>query len=103
VLALFVVGGAGGAYLALSLSGAGQAVVGGNGGALALLCAWAVPDLLALRGGHSYDGDLLGACVIALVMLAMPIVRPEASALAGGFGVLSGYVGGLGLSRRRST
>jgi hypothetical protein len=30
----------------------------------------------------------------------MPIALSEASAVAGGFGVLSGYVGGLALSRR---
>ncbi|MGA2469401.1 MAG: rhomboid family intramembrane serine protease [Solirubrobacteraceae bacterium] len=103
VLALFLVGAAGGAYVALHFPGASTTVAsGGNGGALALLCAWAVPDLLARRGGHSYDGDLLGAGVIALVLLAMPLVRPEASALAGGFGVVTGYLGGLALSRRRS-
>ena len=72
-------------------------------GAFALLCAWAVPDLLARRRHEGYDGDLLGAGVIALALLAMPIVRPGASALAGGFGVLSGYIGGLALARRSSS
>ena len=77
-------------------------VAGANGGALALLCAWAVPDLLARRAGHDYGGDLLGAGVIAAVLLAMPLVRPEASAVAGGVGVLAGYLGGLALARPRA-
>ena len=40
-------------------------VLGGNGAALALLCAWAVPDLLALRAGEEIEGDLLGTAAIA--------------------------------------
>jgi hypothetical protein len=98
VVALFVIGASGGIYLALVLQTISYAG-GANGGALALLCAWAVPDLLARRGGRLYDGDLLGAGVIALALLAMPIARDEASAVAGGFGVLSGYIGGLSLAR----
>ena len=35
--------------------------------------------------------------MIALVLLAMPIARPEANPIAGGVGVLSGYLGGLAL------
>jgi hypothetical protein len=103
VLALFVVGASGGAYLALQLDSANQ-VWGGNGGALALLCAWAVPDMLARRLKRPYDGDLLGTAAIALALLAMPIVRPnEASAVAGGFGVVWGYIAGLALARRETT
>jgi hypothetical protein len=99
VIALFLIGAAGGIYVALAIHSSSLAV-GGNGGALALLCAWIVPDLLARRSGQHYDGDLLGAGVIALVLLAMPIARPEASPVAGGFGVLTGYLGGLALARR---
>lgn len=99
VLALFLLGGAGGALAAAALDP--QAVVSGaNGAALALLCAWAVPDLLARRRGQDYDGDLLGAGVFAIVLLAMPIARPEASAVAGGVGVLAGYCAGLALAAR---
>ena len=101
VLVLFIVGACGGIYIALALNTISYAG-GANGGALALLCAWAVPDLLARRGGRHYDGDLLGTGVIALALLAMPIARDEASAVAGGFGVLSGYIGGLALSRTAS-
>ena len=99
VAALFLLGGAGGALVAGALDT--QAVVtGANGGALALLCAWAVPDLLA-RGRHEdYDGDLLGALVFALVLLALPIARTEASGIAGGVGVLVGFAGGIALNAR---
>ncbi len=36
-------------------------VSGGNGAALGLLAAWAVPDLIDARAGDYYEGDLLGA------------------------------------------
>jgi membrane associated rhomboid family serine protease len=100
VAALFLVGAIGGTAVAV-LAHAKVPVAGANGGALALLCAWAVPDLLARRGRHDYNGDLLGTGVIALVLLAMPLARPEANPIAGGVGVLTGYLGGLGLARRR--
>ncbi|MEA2298848.1 MAG: hypothetical protein QOF77_1784 [Solirubrobacteraceae bacterium] len=95
---IFLLGGVGGA-LAASAIDAQVVVAGANGGALALVCAWAVPDLLARRRGEDYDGDLLGTGAFALVLLAMPIARPEASAVAGGVGVLVGYLLGLGLAR----
>ncbi len=98
VALLFALGGAGGAAAASALDA--QAVVAGaNGAALALLCAWAVPDLLARRRGEDYEGDLLGAGAFALVLLAMPVARPEANAIAGGVGVLVGYLSGLALVR----
>jgi len=103
--ALFLVGAVGGTAVAVLAENGPHAslhIAGANGGALALLCAWAVPDLLARRGRRDYDGDLLGAGVIALVLLAMPIARPEADPIAGGVGVLSGYLGGLALARRRT-
>ena len=100
VLALFAVGGCGGAYVAALAGINGYLIAGGNGGALALLCAWAVPDLLARRSRREYGGDLLGTGVIAVVLLAMPLVRNEANAVAGGVGVVTGYLGGLALARR---
>jgi hypothetical protein len=100
VIVLFLVGAVGGTYVA-TLASTNPVVAGANGGALALLCAWAVPDLLARGGRRDYNGDLLGTGVIALVLLVMPIARPEANPIAGGVGVLAGYLGGLGLARRQ--
>ena len=102
--AVFLAGAIGGSYVATLLdNGSALHIAGANGGALALLCAWAVPDLLARRAREDYNGDLLGAGVIALVLLAMPLVRREASAVAGGVGVVSGYLGGLAFAHRRGS
>jgi hypothetical protein len=98
VLALFAVGAIGGTYVAAVVNIPNNAIDGAVGGALALVCAWAVPDLLARRAKREYSGDLLGAGVIAVVLLAMPLVRHEASAVAAGVGVVTGYVGGLALA-----
>jgi len=101
---IFAAGAIGGTAVAVAVENGPHAnlhIAGANGGALALLCAWAVPDLLARRHRRDYDGDLLGTGVIALVLLAMPIARPEANPLVGGVGVVSGYLGGLALARRR--
>ena len=98
VLAVFLAGAVGGTYVATLVDH--HAVAGANGGALALLCAWAVPDLMARRARHDYSGDLLGTGVIALVLLVMPLVRPEARAVDGGVGVLAGYLGGLAMQHR---
>ena len=101
VLALFVVGASGGIAIAIAANTTSFAL-GANGGALALLCAWAVPDLLARRRNRAYDGDLLGTAVLALMLLAMPIAisSGESSAIAGAFGVAWGYVAGLALAQR---
>ena len=74
-------------------------IVGGNAGALALLAAWAAPDLRDARAGHYYEGDLLGAGALAALMLAIPFARPEASWLAGVVGGAIGLLIGLGLPR----
>jgi membrane associated rhomboid family serine protease len=74
-------------------------ISGGNGVALALLLAWATPDLAALARGEDYDGDLLGAGVIALALLAMPVALTEASWVAGVSGVVLGGLAGLALAR----
>jgi membrane associated rhomboid family serine protease len=98
VLALFLGGGATGALVA-SAAYTDPIVSGGNGGALALLAAWAVPDLEAARTGSYYEGDLLGAGALAAVLLAMPFAVAEASWLAGVTGALMGLVVGFGVCR----
>jgi hypothetical protein len=75
---------------------------GANAGALALLAAWAVPDLQDLRRRRYYDGDLLGTAAFAAVLLAIPLAIFEASWLAGLIGGALGLVLGLGLSRVRT-
>src|SRR4051794_39907999 len=100
VLGLFLLCGAGGAALTAAIDPTPLAV-GGNGAAMGLLCAWAVPDLLARARGEEYDGDLLGTLVIALVVLLMPLAVSEASAIAGFAGGAIGLLCGLVLARLR--
>jgi membrane associated rhomboid family serine protease len=100
VLALFFGAGLSGALLASAVYPV-AIVSGGNGPALALLAAWAVPDLRALRAGSYYEGDLLGAGAIAALLLAMPFARgfSELSWLAGVVGAVVGLIVGLGVQR----
>lgn len=77
-------------------------VTGANAGALALLCAWAAPNVIAARARNYYEADLLGAGAIAAVLLAMPYARPESSWLAGVVGAALGLTVGFGVSRVRS-
>lgn len=96
VLMVFFAGSVTGALAALALYSE-PIVSGANAGALALIAAWAIPDLRAARGGRYYEGDLLGAGVIAALLLALPYARPEASWVAGVVGALAGLIAGLGL------
>ena len=101
VLVLFLAAGATGALVAVAAYPDAIAI-GGNGAALALLAAWAAPDLRTARAGGYYEGDLLGAGALAALLLAMPFVLrlPEASWLAGVTGAALGLLSGLGLQRR---
>jgi membrane associated rhomboid family serine protease len=98
VIALFLLGGVGGMAAAAALDSSPFAY-GGNGLALALLCAWAVPDLLRARADEEYDGDLLGTLVIAALLIAMSAATREASIIAAGTGAVAGLVVGLVLTR----
>jgi membrane associated rhomboid family serine protease len=95
VLVVFFGGAITGALLADAVY-AEPIVSGANGGALALIGAWSVPDLQAVRRGDYYEGDLLGAGAIAATLLLLPYARPEASWLAGVVGGLVGLVLGAG-------
>jgi membrane associated rhomboid family serine protease len=114
VLALFLGAGVAGALVASAVY-RGPIVSGGDAGALALLAAWAAPDLESARRGSYYDGDLLGAAAVAALLLAMPfaiqpvgildfqpIVRGT-SWLAGVTGGAVGLALGLGLHRMQET
>jgi membrane associated rhomboid family serine protease len=102
VLALFLGAGAAGALVALAVYPF-PVVSGGNAGALALLGAWAAPDIQSARRGSYYDGDLIGAAVIGAVLLALPWAQAEASWLAGVTGAAVGLAAGLGLHRLQET
>jgi membrane associated rhomboid family serine protease len=102
VLALFFGASAAGALVALAVYPF-PLVGGGSGAALALLAAWAVPDLEAARAGEDYEGDLLGVAAIATLLLAIPFARPEVSWLAGVTGGGLGLLVGLGLHRLAET
>ena len=101
VLALFAVGGIGGTAAAVALL-SHPVVLGANGAALALLIAWAMPDLLSLRHGEDIDGDLLGTAAVGVVVALMPLVVADASWISDGVGALGGVAVGapLALSER---
>jgi hypothetical protein len=98
VVFLVLVGGAGGLGLAGVLNQT-SLYMGGNGAALALLCAWVVPDLTLLLRKHDFDGDLLGTGVLAVVIALMPLAEPSASWVADGVGILAGLAIGQLLRR----
>ena len=74
--------------------------LGGNGAALALLVAWAIPDLLALLRHQDFDGDLLGTALAAVVIALMPLVVqwPGPSWISDLVGVLGGVAIGVPLA-----
>src|SRR3712207_7980017 len=68
VVLLFLLAGAGGMWVEAAID-PDPVAIGANGLALGLLCAWAVPDVLAWRRDEDWEGDLLGTAVIAAVLL----------------------------------
>lgn len=94
VLVLFVVCGMGG----IAAAGAVETdpiAFGGNGAALGLLAAWAVPVIMARRRGVEDEADLSGTLVIAAVVAAMPIATVDANAVTGLTGLLAGGAAGF--------
>ena len=97
VLALFILGGIGGtaATTAVYIS---PVVVGAGGAALALVVAWAIPDLLSFRRGEEVEGDLLGTAAIGVVVALLPLAVTDASWISDAAGALSGTAVGLPLA-----
>ncbi len=98
VAILFLAGGAGGLAVATATT-TFPILLGANGAALALVVAWAVPDLLEARRGREVDGDLLGVAVIGVVLLLLPLAVQTADALAGATGIAVGLALGYPLAR----
>jgi membrane associated rhomboid family serine protease len=99
VIVLFILGGIGG----IAVTAAVQpfpVVLGANGAALAMIVAWAVPDVLDLLEGRDVEGDIIGAAVFAGVVALLPLAAKEASWISAGVGVLAGVLVGLPLARR---
>jgi rhomboid protease GluP len=95
-LVVFAAAGAGGAALAavtefpaIGEDSGVRLVLGANGAALGLLCAWLVDDRLARRRGDDRGNDMIGVLVIAAVLALLSAAEPDANlaAAAGGAGV----------------
>jgi membrane associated rhomboid family serine protease len=98
-LLVFLVCGAGGAYVAVVASEANGVALGANGAALGLLAAWTMRDVLGRRKGREDDSDLLGVLVIAAVLVLLPLATKVASGVAGIVGGTAGIVLGLLLAK----
>jgi membrane associated rhomboid family serine protease len=99
---VFVLSGAAGAGLAVTLETPPlfedvpvYAVFGANGAALGMLCAWLVDDRLAARRGEDRENDLLGVCVIAVVLVLLSLTTEEANIAVAVGGAAVGALLGL--------
>jgi membrane associated rhomboid family serine protease len=102
---LFVLAGAAGSALAVAVdvpplfeeNAALYPVLGANGAALGLLCAWLVDDRRARARGQDRGNDLLGVYVFAALLALLPVAVTEASFVAGFAGAAAGALLGLAL------
>jgi membrane associated rhomboid family serine protease len=99
MLLIFLGSGAAGMYLA-SETADFPVAMGGNAGALGLLCAWLVRDLRDRHSGEDTETDLFGVVAIAVVLGLMPVLELSADAFAGLAGAVVGTVAGLLLPKR---
>ena len=104
VLAIFVLAGAAGSGLAVTLetpplfeNPAFYPVFGANGAALGLLCAWLVDDRRAAGRGEDRENDMLGVYVIAVVLVLLSLTSEEANIAAAVGGAVAGALLGLAL------
>ena len=93
---VFLLAGAGGAYLAVQLKD--YPALGANAAALGLLAAWFVDDRLAARRGSDRGNDLLGVAAFAAVLLLLPFADTQGSVYAGLGGAAIGSVIGAVIS-----
>jgi membrane associated rhomboid family serine protease len=99
-LIVFALGTAAGAAFALAVD-SDALMTGANAGALALLAAWAVRDLQALRHNQAVESDMLGVAAVAVLLLLLPVALYEPHPLAGLGGGIAGLVLGHLLARLR--
>jgi membrane associated rhomboid family serine protease len=104
VVVIFVLSGAAGAALAVTLdvpplfeNNALYPVLGANGAALGLLCAWLVDDRRAARRGDERENDLVGVYVAAAVLVLMSVAVVEANIGVAVGGAVAGSLLGLAL------
>ena len=104
VLVVFLASGAAGCALAVALDAPAlledspfTVVMGANGAALGLLCAWLVDDRLAARRGEDRENDLLGVGVFAAVLVLLSLAEPDANIAAAAGGALAGTLLGTTL------
>jgi membrane associated rhomboid family serine protease len=103
VVLTYILTGAAGAALAATLETppllteqpSSWPVIGANGAALGLLCAWLVDDRLAVRRGDDRENDLLGVYIIAAVLVLLSLTTEEANIAAAVGGAVAGSVIGL--------
>jgi membrane associated rhomboid family serine protease len=103
-VAVFVLSGAAGSALAVALDSPPlledpviYPVLGANGAALGLLCAWLVDHRRAARRGHEREADVIGVYVIAAVLVLLSLAATEANIAAAVGGAVAGSVLGLAL------
>jgi membrane associated rhomboid family serine protease len=98
---LFIFIGSGVAGAALAVAVDDLPALGANGAALGLVIAWLVEDRLALRRGDDRETDLVGAYVVAAVLLLVAVAWRDASIFAGIGGAAAGAFFGLSLAQLR--
>jgi membrane associated rhomboid family serine protease len=103
-VAVFLLSGAAGCALAVALETPPllddapiYSVLGANGAALGLLCAWLVDHRGAARRGHEREADMIGVYVIAAVLVLLSLAAAEANIAAAAGGAVAGGVLGLAL------
>ena len=101
-LATFLLAGGAGAAAAVALDAPGLGdndglVLGANGAALGLLCAWLVDDRRAARRGVDRENDLVGVAVLAAMLALLSVAEPDANPVAAVAGAATGGLIGLTL------
>ena len=98
-LVVYVLGAVVGGALVVLLDPADGVTLGGYAPGMALLCAWAMRDVLTLRRGGEVDADMLGLAVWLVVFALLPLATGQAHVLAGLGGAAAGALLGVSLAR----